>query len=466
MATPFPLPAVTAAQIGTYFVGQYYKFLQQQPDYVHRFYTDASTMVRIDGSTIETASAMLQINSLIMSLSFTGVEIKTAHSLESWSGGVLVMVSGSVQTKNNNAWRKFMQTIFLAPQENGFFVLNDIFHFVEEEPVHRHAAVSLAQSNLDSKFTASVTISEPVSNYMMGGEIQTREFVAPADVKENGHVDKYGFPEQRLQHVPQTENILDEDSAAGSTDLLQNTNDNVQDSPPAPVDEPQGEPQKHTYASILRVVKGQSAPSVAPPPASNQNTSPASEWHHTPQPTAQQSPSTAFERSGTETVEEISVIEDEGELKSVYVRNLSYNVSPSEIEEQFKRFGKVKPDGVVIRGRKDIGVCYAFVEFEDIAGVQNAITASSVEIAGRQVYIEERRANSNNPSRGGRRGRGRGSYPIEGVRGRFGARYGRGNGQDGSDREYRPRGNGVYRQVPRQDRYVSRNGHSSSEPTA
>ncbi|CAJ1968061.1 unnamed protein product [Sphenostylis stenocarpa] len=58
MATPFPIP-VTAAQVGTYFVGQYYQVLQSQREFVHQFYSDASTMLRIDGSTRETAAAML-----------------------------------------------------------------------------------------------------------------------------------------------------------------------------------------------------------------------------------------------------------------------------------------------------------------------------------------------------------------------------------------------------------------------
>lgn len=97
-----------------------------------------------------------------------------------------------------------------------------------------------------------------------------------------------------------------------------------------------------------------------------------------------------------------------GEIKSVYVRNLPPTISASEIEEEFKNFGKLKPDGVVIRSRQvysfyllllvfihtcsyktvgikvyskipycmdvqEFGICYAFVEFEDTAGVQNAI---------------------------------------------------------------------------------------------
>ena len=106
------------------------------------------------------------------------------------------------------------------------------------------------------------------------------------------------------------------------------------------------------------------------------------------------------------------------ELKSVYVRNLPSTISAADIEQEFKTFGRIMPDGVFIRNRKvsfysmpfqsfafmyiwslegspfnhlllciygfwkeakiaidvqDVGVCYAFVEFEDLQAVQNAI---------------------------------------------------------------------------------------------
>ncbi|NP_001242133.1 Nuclear transport factor 2-like [Glycine max] len=470
MATPFPIP-VTAAQVGTYFVGQYYQVLQSQPEFVHQFYSDASTMLRIDGNARETAAAMLQIHALIMSLSYTGIEIKTAQSLESWSGGVLVMVSGSVQVKDYSRRRKFMQTFFLAPQEKGFFVLNDIFHFVEEDPVHQQQAVLLPQSNLDPKLNASSAINKPVSNYLLGRDIQARDYVATNEVKENGVVDNYGFSEQRMQRAPDSEHIREDNAVEESNGSLQSSVNAVQDHAPASPDEPAGEPQKHTYASILRVAKGQSTPSVA---SQHKNVSP-SEWDHAPQSSSQQQQMTAsanaFERSETDAAEEFPATEDEDEIKSVYVRNLSPTVSPSEIEDEFKNFGRIRPDGVVIRSRKDVGVCYAFVEFEDMTGVYNAVKAGSVQIAGRQVYIEERRPNSNIPSRGGRRGRGRGSYQSDAPRGRFNPRnFGRGHGQDGSDREYdKLKGNGFYRPSPRQERgnsghhQVPRNGQNLAE---
>lgn len=95
-----------------------------------------------------------------MSLNYTAIEIKTAHSLESWNGGVLVMVSGSVHTKNFNGRRKFVQTFFLAPQEKGYFVLNDIFHFVDDENIVQHSVAYVPQSNLDSNLNAPTAIQE------------------------------------------------------------------------------------------------------------------------------------------------------------------------------------------------------------------------------------------------------------------------------------------------------------------
>lgn len=41
-----------------------------------------------------------------------------------------------------------------------------------------------------------------------------------------------------------------------------------------------------------------------------------------------------------------------GEVTSVYVRNLPANVTEAEIDQEFKNFGRIKPDGIFIRVRK------------------------------------------------------------------------------------------------------------------
>lgn len=86
----------------------------------------------------------------------------------------------------------------------------------------------------------------------------------------------------------------------------------------------------------------------------------------------------------------------------------------------------------------------AFVEFSTAAGYNAAVAANPHQIAGEQIYVEERRprsgayggvgynANRGGPGRGrggpdGRGGyQGRGGYPKDGGRGSFGPGRGRG----------------------------------------
>ncbi|XP_059660166.1 nuclear transport factor 2 isoform X2 [Cornus florida] len=439
MASPFP-SSVSAFQVGSYFVGQYYQIVQQQPDFAHQFYTDASTVVRVDGDSSETAATMLEIHTLITSLNFTGIEIKTINSLESWSGGVLVVVSGSVKIKDFSGRRKFVQTFLLAPQEKGYYVMNDIFHFLDEEAVNQHPAPVLSEDKLDTHLSTSTPLLDPpASDYAL--EVETRDYVNSVHIEGDDPDDEYSIQEQQQQQEPEDETVVEETSLEELPVLHQDAVNTMQDPLPA-VEEPVGEPPKLTYASILRAPKKQYVPSVAAQPSFPRSTTPDSEWNYPPQPAPQQSNYdwSYVPESSSEAVEES--LSQEGESKSVYVRNLPSSIAAADIELEFMNFGRIKPDGVFVRNRTEVGVCYAFVEFEDVQSVQNAIKASPIQLAGRQVYIEERRANSSSTSRGGRRGRGRGSYQSEAVKGRSGGRnLGRGRNQDGGD-YYRPRGNG------------------------
>ncbi|XP_039036947.1 nuclear transport factor 2-like [Hibiscus syriacus] len=433
-------------QVGSYFVGRYYQLLQQQPDLVHQFYSDDSTVVRVDGDSSESASSMLEIHTLVMSLTFTAIEIKTINSLDSWNGGVLVMVSGYVKIKDFNGRRKFVQTFFLAPQEKGYFVLNDILQFIDDEMTSQLPASTLQQNKLDAQLNLSSAVAEPAfSDYIL--EEEAREYVNSVHIDDDP-VDKYSPPEQPQEEDFEAEVVVEEA-------LAEETPSNhhiaavitVQETPAMPSEEPVGEAPRRTYASILGVPKEQSVSSVQPQPFYNKIPQTTSDWDHIPEPASRQSHlawSDVPESTAEKGVEEGLVYEEGeyiGEYKSVYVRNLPSTVTVTEIEQEFKNFGRIKPDGVFIRNRKDVvGVCYAFVEFEDISAVPNAIKASPIQLGGRQVYIEERRPNSSS-SRGGRRGRGRVSYAPEALRGRFGSRsLGKGNDQEFGD--YRSRGNG------------------------
>lgn len=72
-----------------------------------------------------------------MSLGFKDykAEIKTADSQRSLGDGVIVVVTGCL-TGKDNLRRNFTQTFFLAPQDSGYFVLNDVCRYIENvEPL-------------------------------------------------------------------------------------------------------------------------------------------------------------------------------------------------------------------------------------------------------------------------------------------------------------------------------------------
>lgn len=73
------------------------------------------------------------INDMILSFDYKGhkAEILTADAQFSYKDGVVVLVTGCL-TGKDNVRRKFTQSFFLAPQDNGYFVLNDVFRYMDE----------------------------------------------------------------------------------------------------------------------------------------------------------------------------------------------------------------------------------------------------------------------------------------------------------------------------------------------
>ncbi|CAA6662537.1 unnamed protein product [Spirodela intermedia] len=352
--------SVSALQVGTYFLRQYYHVLQQQPEFGHQFYTQVSTVMRIDGEASETASGMMEIHSLITSLKFTGIEIKTAHSLESWNGGVLVMVSGLVQTK-----------------ESRYFVLNDMLQLQEEEQPH---PTLLGHDNFDATIDNSVAITEQdISDSTPERETEENDSAVPVNSEESETVDKYTVPEP--QHVLEVDDRVEEEIPVDEPVASFASTLNLRDQPPTvPVDKLSENHQNILMHPLyLRVAKAHSG--VPAPQTTVARSAPAqSELHRAQQISTE--------------VEDTAVLDDEAEVKSVYVRNLPSSTTASDLEEEFRNFGRIKPDGVLIKTRKDAGVYYAFVEFEDLLGVQNAVKASPILFGGRQIYVEERRPGS------------------------------------------------------------------------
>ncbi|OJT12056.1 hypothetical protein TRAPUB_11394 [Trametes pubescens] len=129
--------SVNPSEVGWQFVPQYYTFVNKHPHRLHCFYNKSSTFIHgTEGEDGKPCFGQQEIHNKITSIGFQDCKV-FIHSVDAQSsanGGIIIQVIGEMSNKGE-AWRKFVQTFFLAEQPNGYFVLNDIFRFLKEESV-------------------------------------------------------------------------------------------------------------------------------------------------------------------------------------------------------------------------------------------------------------------------------------------------------------------------------------------
>lgn len=397
---------VSPQVVGSAFVNQYYQILHHSPELVHRFYQENSKLGRPEGNgPLSFTTTMQAINEKILSLNYGEfrAELKTVDSQESYDGGVHVLVTGCLEGKDNMI-QNFTQTFFLAPQEKGYFVLNDMFQYVGKKyengnpipsndveapvtPQHEHAPVQENHILEQTMDTLDVNVEEKVET------VDTLQVL----------VVKVEVP------VPV---VVDEEPV--SVPVETQSNFKTEDTP------------KKSYASIVKVMKENPMPMSSPPrkPAAKSQV----------QVSLVQPSVAAIETpvAGLEAVENGKHQEDEAEGYSVYIKGLPLNATPAQLEEEFKKYGPIKNDGIQVRSNKQ-GFCFGFVEFEEASAVDKALEASPVMIGGRQAYVEEKKSTNSRVSFRGRNFGGRGpGFRNEGTRG--------GRGNYGNSRGYNNRG--------------------------
>ncbi|KAK6279992.1 hypothetical protein POUND7_020259 [Theobroma cacao] len=358
-ATP---PATPSAQVvGHAFVEQYYHILCNSPELAHRFYHDSSVLSRPDSNGVMTSVTTMQgINEKILSLDYPNhkTEINTADAQKSYKEGVTVLVTGC-QTGKDNLKRKFAQSFFLAPQDNGYFVLNDVFRYVEDgEPLENHKVNGVN----DAPRVPSTPESEPT---------QVLDPSAPdpatALVEENQnvaeHVDEPSGQERQL--VNEKEAVSESQSHSNGNDIsivVESTSSSAQEDTP-----------KKSYASIVKVPKGGSGPTRVYVPTNTPRVTPKKAENQSPVSAATAPPEASLPTSvdapeSNNIPEEVTV-----EGHSIYIRNLPFNVTPIQLEQEFNKFGPIKQGGVQVRNNKQQGYCFGFVEFLSLSSMNDAI---------------------------------------------------------------------------------------------
>ncbi|XVF81231.1 hypothetical protein PTKIN_Ptkin15bG0139400 [Pterospermum kingtungense] len=396
--------APTADVVGNAFVLQYYHILHQSPELVHRFYHDSSKLGRPEeNGVMGITTTMDAINEKILSLGYGEftAEITTVDAQDSHCGGVLVLVTGYL-TGKDNVKRKFTQSFFLAPQDKGYFVLNDVFRYIDEarHQSGSHDAVNDIETSLtpvqDPAAPENIIVEQPAA---VPEEANGPQVYNPS---ENGDVSM----EEEEAPVPEVVDEIPDDSQ-----MVADSNSKIEEVP------------KKSYASIVKVMKENAVPSSIPTHSPVKVVVKSHEQPGAVAPPIPPAPISDAPISSNNVIENGNNQDAEAEGPSIYVKGLPLNATASMLEDEFKKFGPIKNDGIQVRSQK--GFCFGFVEFEVASSVQSAIEASPINIGGRKVVVEEKRSTSRGNKARASSGSGAG-YRNEGPRGR--GNYGGGRG--------------------------------------
>ncbi|XP_039011599.1 nuclear transport factor 2-like isoform X2 [Hibiscus syriacus] len=420
--SPANIHTPSAQVVGNAFVEQYYHILHQSPNLVHRFYQDSSHLSRPDMyGNMTTVTTMQAINEKVLSLNYEdyAAEIKTVDAQDSFEKGVIVVVTGCF-TGKDNIRKKFTQTFFLAPQDKGYFVLNDIFRYIEDTELQNTVPVngvseqgSISALKPEPGPSHDHLVEDPLANPEEEDINNGAEVCDPSDEEEGSVIEEEVVVPQNI--ASQNESVVADDSAPAV----------LEDAP------------KKSYASIVKVMKGSASSTPVHVTTRNVRAAPAEQQSTVSAKPAPTTPLVAVPNS--DNAVESSNENEEAEGHSIYVRNLPYNATPAQLEEAFKKFGPIKHNGIQVRSNK--GFTFGFVEFETPSSVQSALEASPITIGDNQAVVEEKRTSTQVVSSGrGRYASGKGAFRSDSFRGRGNFGSGRGGGYGSRRNEFRNQG--------------------------
>lgn len=433
-------------EVGWYFVEQYYTTLSKQPDRIHLFYNKPSQLVTgIEAEKVLPAVGQKAINDKIKELDIQDCKVRVLNvDSQDSLDNIVVQVIGVMSNKSAPS-KKFVQTFVLTPQINGYYVLNDIFRYlndeedeiVEDDPVHEPVPVVEANpppppaadigldsitnedgaQKVDAKLEEVInTEAAPAAN---GDRTESVEEVPVAQEAALETLEEVVSPEA-------AENPPEPDPTPVRTPPKANT--------PAPAADIPLPPSKKTWANLVgskatvpaavpiaaqALPKAQKAPTPPPSAAAATTTQPLQSSS-----TNQQSDSPSSQVNEWQTADHSKKQirpqkpASEGNVQG-YIKNVTNKIENSALRDLLNKYGLKFLN--ISRAKN----C-AFVEFEEPSGFNAAVAANPHKIGSEQIFVEERRPGppnafgGNNPgfNRGGAHaGRGRGGSVLPGRTG-------------------------------------------------
>ncbi|QUC19786.1 uncharacterized protein UV8b_04027 [Ustilaginoidea virens] len=133
-------------EVGWYFVEQYYTTLSKSPEKLHLFYGKRSQFVYgLEAEVANVSVGRQAIQERIKALDFQDCKVRVSNvDSQATFDNIVIQVIG--ETSNNGAEpKKFVQTFVLAQQPSGYFVLNDILRYINDEEEQAGGEVESAE---------------------------------------------------------------------------------------------------------------------------------------------------------------------------------------------------------------------------------------------------------------------------------------------------------------------------------
>ncbi|XP_048555410.1 nuclear transport factor 2-like [Triticum urartu] len=447
--------------IGNAFAQQYYRVLSSSPEHVHKFYHDESILGRPDSDgPLTSITTTYAINQHFLSTDMKGclIQLDNVDTQPSHGGGVLILVIGSL-TMLDTVKHRFVQSFFLAPQENGgYFVLNDVLRAVPEMPLAEtnEALVDHVDGNTQiAPFPAEpeTSVNESMDpelpsagNISTNGEvINPSAETIPVDAEViNPSAENISISDEVVE--PSVESISSKekviDSFGNENSQIKNDAIKIPEVAPTPASA-QKDVIKKTYASIVKATNE----SIPPAPI----TKPKPKPKPRPNPTVKRAenveksssvPAKTTHAAVTVPPNDQNISDDQG--YSIFVKNLPWNATIEMVEAEFSKFGSIKPRGIQVVHRQIDRFCFGFVEFESEKSMNAAIEVFKVRFGSYVSYVEEKRtpkrvvngvthSEYNGNARGSRVLPDRGGYHCDNFRGQGAGFVNNGNYRDGDN---------------------------------
>jgi len=353
------MSGLSPSTVGNKFVLSFYTHMNKNPQELQRFYKENSVLTNGSegtfGANEETVCGVEEINKKIQHLDFRNarVTLSVVDCQASSNGGVIVMVVGHLSNKEE-PFRKFVQTFFLAEQQKGsFYVLNDIFRFLDDGKTNEPSSV-------------------PTAEYPVTEE--------PSRPPLQEHREPESKPKEQMKPVQPP-------SEANSTSSKENTGENQPTKISTPPTKSSNQPQSSNTAMKPAVsTQKASTPEEKPVPKTWSNVAAQPETTNNltstpPQPTKTPPPT-------NKPATRLPIVDKIPSGSALFINNVPFNATEDQLKVVFTKFGQIQNASIIPQKG------YGFLAFTTVEAAQKAIQSGKdgeLVIDGRTLSVEERR---------------------------------------------------------------------------